>query len=68
MSHSTKNEFKVNSDVVISLEEYSAIVHDLDRSTQNNSKVEQSYPEKTTTDFRWFKGSNNRGIKRNLVS
>ncbi len=68
MSPSSNSNSKVDSDEVLSLEDYRGIVDDFSSSTENNSKVGHLYPEKNTPDFRWFKGSSDRGIRRKIVA
>tara|TARA_B100001250_G_scaffold14616_1_gene12772 strand:+ start:476 stop:694 length:219 start_codon:yes stop_codon:yes gene_type:complete len=66
MSISTTKKSNVDSDVVLSLEEYRAISEEESTSNDKYSKVGHLYPGKNTPQFQWFKGSRDRGLDRGL--
>ncbi len=68
MSISTTKKSKVDSHVVLSLEEYKAIVDEDSTANEKYSKVGHLYPEKNTSHFQWFKGSRDRGLKRDIAA
>ena len=68
MSISTTKKSKVTSDVVLSLKEYRAIVDEDSSSNEKYSKVGHLYPENNTPQFRWFKGSRDRGVNRDFAA
>jgi len=68
MSISRTKRSKVDSDVVLSLEEYRAIVEEDSGSQEKYSKIGHLYSEKNTPQFRWFKRSSYRGIREELAT
>ena len=68
MSSSATKKSKVNSDVVLSLEEYRIIFNEDSISSKEYSTVGHLYPEKNTPQLRWFKGSSDRGIRGVLAA
>jgi len=64
---STKN-LKVDSDVVLSLEEYKVIVKEDSSTREEYSKIGHLYPEKNTPQYRWFKGSRDRGLSEDFAA
>ena len=68
MSTSTKNKSNVDSDVVLSLEEYRAFADKELTSKEKYSNVGHLYPEKSTPQFQWFKGSRDRGLNRDIAA
>ena len=68
MSIRTTKKSKVDSNVVLSLEEYRAIVEEDSNSNEKYSKVGHLYPEKNTPQFQWFKGSRDRGLNRDMAA
>ena len=66
-NNSTKNS-KVDSDVCLSLEEYRILDNKDSSAYQEYSKIGHLYPNKNTPQLRWFKGSNDRGIRGKLAS
>ena len=67
MSISTINKSKVDSDAILSLEEYRSIADEDSSANEKYSKVGHLYPEKNTPQFQWFKGSRDRGLKSDLT-
>ena len=68
MSISRTKKSYIDSDEVLSLEEYRAISEEESTSTEKYSKVGHLYPEKNTPQFQWFKGSRDRGLNRDLAA
>ncbi len=68
MSNSSTKQSKVDSDVVLSLEDYKIIVNEDSRSRKEYSKVVHLYPERNTPQLRWFKGSSDRGLREELTA
>ncbi len=68
MSISITKKSNVDSDVVISQEEYIAIADEESTSNKKYSKVGHLYPEKIIPQFQWFKGSRDRGLHRDLAA
>ena len=52
---------KDDSILVLSLEEYKVLVKEDSSARKEYSKVGHLYPEKNTPQYRWFKGSRDRG-------
>ena len=61
MSMSSTKKSKEDSFVALSLEEYKVIVNEDSGATNEYTKVGHLYPEKNTPQYRWFKGSRDRG-------
>jgi len=61
MSTSSTKKSKEDSFVALSLEEYKVIVNEDSGATNEYTKVGHLYPEKNTPQYRWFKGSRDRG-------
>ena len=59
MCISSTEKSRFDSVVVLSLEEYKVIVKEY-------SKVGHLYPEKNTHQYRWFKGSIDIGVMRDI--
>ena len=53
----------MNSDILISLQECSAVVDKDSSASKEYSKVGNLYSEQNTPQLRWFKGSRDRGIR-----
>ena len=68
MSISSTKKSKVDSGVFLSLEEYKVIVKEDSSVSKEYSKVGHLYPEKNTPQYRWFKGSRDRGIRENIAA
>tara|TARA_B100001250_G_scaffold295920_1_gene257442 strand:- start:314 stop:520 length:207 start_codon:yes stop_codon:yes gene_type:complete len=68
MSNSSTKKSKVDSDVVLSLEEYRILLNEDSTSSKEYSKIGHLYPKKNTPQLRWFKGSSNRGIRGELAA
>ena len=68
MSISSTNKLKDDSVVVLSLEEYKVIVKEASSSRKEYSKVGHLYPEKNTPQYRWFKGSRDRGVRGDIAA
>ena len=68
MSISTTKKSNVDSDVVLTLEEYRAIADEESTSNQKYSKVGHLYPEKNSSHVQWFKGSRDRGLNRDIAA
>ena len=68
MSISSTEKSKFDSDVVLSLEEYKVIVKEDSSTRKEYSKVGHLYPEKNTPQYRWFKGSRDRGVRRDIAA
>ena len=68
MSFNTTKKSKVDSDAILSLEEYRAIAEQESSANEKYSKVGHLYPEKNTPQFQWFKGSRDRGLNRDLAA
>ena len=63
MSISSTKKSKEDSFVALSLEEYKVIVNEDSGATNEYTKVGHLYPEKNTPQYRWFKGSRDRGVR-----
>ena len=59
---------KVDSLVVLSLEEYKALVEEDSSAREEYSKVGHLYPEKNTPQYRWFKVSRDIGMKEDIAA
>ena len=68
MSISTTKKSNVDSDMVLSLEEYRSIADEASTSNKKYSKVGHLYQEKRTPQFRWFKGIRDRGLNRDFAA
>ena len=68
MSSSSNKKSQVNSDIILSLEEYRVLVNEESNASKEYSKVGHLYPENNTPQLRWFKGSSDRGIRRELAA
>jgi len=64
MSFCTTKKSTVDSDVILSLEEYRSITDEESNANEKYSKVGHLYPERNTPQFQWFKGSRDRGLNR----
>ena len=67
MSSNSTEKSKVDSDVVLSLEDYRIIGNEDSSSRKEYSKVGHLYPERNTPQLRWFKGSSDRGLREELA-
>ena len=67
MSSSSTKQSKVDSDVVLSLEDYRLIVNEDSSSRKEYSKVGHLYPKRNTPQIRWFKGSSDRGLREEIA-
>ena len=68
MSNSSTEKSKVDSDIVLSLEEYRILVNEDSSSKKEYSKFGHLYPERNTPQLRWFKGSSDRGLREELAA
>ena len=68
MSISSTKKSKDDSVVVLSLEEYKVIVNEDSSTRKEYSKVGHLYPEKNTPQYRWFKGSRDRGGRGDIAA
>ena len=68
MSISSTKKSKEDSFVALSLEEYKVIVNEASGATNESSKVGHLYPEKNTPQYRWFKGSRDRGVRGDIAA
>ena len=68
MSISSTKKSKVDSVVVLSLEEYKVIVKEDSSARKEYSKVGHLYPEKSTPQYRWFKDSRYRGERGDIAA
>ena len=68
MSISSTEKSKFDSVVVLSLEEYKVIVKSDSSVRTEYSKVGHLYPEKNTPQYRWFKGSRDRGVREDIAA
>ena len=68
MSISSTKKSKDDSVIVLSLEEYKVIVKEDSSTRKEYSKVGHLYPEKNTPQYRWFKGSRDRGVRRDIAA
>ena len=66
MSIISTEKSKDDSNLVLSLEEYMVIVKEDSSARKEYSKVGHLYPEKNTPKYRWFKGSRDRGVTRDI--
>ena len=64
---STKNSHD-DSILVLSIEEYKVLVKEDSSARKEYSKVGHLYPEKNTTQYRWFKGSRDRGERGDIAA
>jgi len=64
---STENS-KDESILVLSIEEYKVIVKEDSSARKEYSKVGHLYPEKNTPQYRWFKGSRDRGERGDIAA
>ena len=68
MTIGATKESNVDSDVVISLEEYRVITDEELTSNDKYLKIGHLYPEKSTSQFQWFKGSRVRGLNKDIAA
>ena len=68
MSISSTKKSKEDSFVALSLEEYKVIVNEDSGATSEYTKVGHLYPEKNTPQYRWFKGSRDRGVRGDIAA
>jgi len=68
MSMSSTKKSKEDSFVALSLEEYKVIVNEDSGAANEYSKVGHLYPEKNTPQYRWFKGSRDRGVRGDIAA
>ena len=59
---------KDDSILVLSLEEYKVLVKEDSSARKEYSKVGHLYPEKNTPQYRWFKGSRDRGVSGDIAA
>ncbi len=57
-----------DSNLVLSLEEYKGIVKEDSIAEKEYSKVGHLYQEKDTPQYRWFKGSRDRGLRGEIAA
>tara|TARA_Y100001968_G_C19112316_1_gene597812 strand:+ start:85 stop:279 length:195 start_codon:yes stop_codon:yes gene_type:complete len=63
MSSSSATQSKVNSDIVLSVENYRIIVSEDSSSRKEYSKFGHLSLDRKTPQLRWFKGSSDRGLR-----
>ena len=68
MSSSSTKQSKVDSDVVLSLEDCRLVVNEYSSSRKEYSMVGHLYPERNTPQIRWFKGISDRGLREELAA
>ena len=68
MSTSSTEKSKDDSNLVLSLAEYMVIVKEDSSARKEYSKVGHLYPEKNTPQYRWFKGSRDRGERGDIAA
>ena len=68
MSTSSTKKSKEDSFVALSLEEDKVIVNEDSGATNEYTKVGHLYPEKNTPQYRWFKGSRDRGVRGDIAA
>ena len=68
MSIISTEKSKDDSNLVLSLEEYKVLVKEDSGATNEYSKVGHLYPEKNTPQYRWFKGSRDRGERGGIAA
>ena len=68
MSISSTENSRFESFIVHSLEEYKVIVKEDSSARKEYSKVGHLYPEKSTPQYRWFKGIRDRGVTRYIAA
>ena len=68
MSIISTEKSKDDSNLVLSLEEYMVIVKEDSSARKEYSKVGHLYPEKNTPQYRWFKGSRDRGERGDIAA
>ena len=68
MSTSSSKKSKEDSFVALSLEEDKVIVNEDSGATNEYTKVGHLYPEKNTPQYRWFKGSKDRGVRGDIAA
>ena len=68
MSISSTKKSKVDSVEVLSVEEYKVLVKEDSSARKEYSKVGHLYPEKNTPQYRWFKGSRDRGERGDIAA
>ena len=59
---------KDDSNLVLSLEEYKVLLKEDSSARKEYSKVGHLYPEKNTPQYRWFKGSRDRGERGDIAA
>ena len=67
MSISTTSKSKIESNL-ITLEEYKSNTDKNSNANEKYSKVGRSHSEKNNCQFRWFKGSRDSGINKDLAA
>ena len=68
MSIISTERSKDDSNLGLSLEEYMVIVKEDSSARKEYSKVGHLYPEKNTPQYRWFKGSRDRGERGDIAA
>ena len=68
MSISPTKKSNLNSDEVLSLEEYRVISDEESNSNKKYSQIGHLYTEKNNPQFQWFKGSRDRGLNKDLAA
>ena len=68
MSINSTKKSKEDSFVALPLEEDKVIVNEDSGATNEYSKVGHLYPEKNTPQYRWFKGSRDRGVRGDIAA
>ena len=65
---SSSKQSKVDTDVALPSEDYKIIVIEDSISKKEYSKIGHLYPERNTPQLRWFKGSSDRGLRKELAA
>ena len=68
MSISSNKKLKVDSIVVFSLGQNKDIVNKNSSAEKEYSKVGHLHQEKNTPQYRWFKGSRDRGVRGDIAA
>ena len=68
MSIGATKKSKIDSDAVLSLEENKAILYEGSSPNERYSKIGHLYSGRNTHQFRWFKGSRDRGIRGEVAA
>lgn len=68
MSISSNKKFNVDSVFVLSLEQYKGNVREDSIAEKEYSRAGHLYQEKNTPQYRWFKGSRDRGVRGDIAA